>query len=285
MPVGWVKAALVGAGLLMAGAVIVAQVLYRLELRSARHARAALLARPPAAAGRFGPELLTDLPEPARRYLTHAIAPGTPLKMAVELEMTGQFGLGDRDRHRMLSMRARQALAPPHGFVWMPVLSAGLMRISGSDGCAAGEAWTRFWLLWTIPLVRASGTPDLARSAAARAIMEAIWVPASLLPQNGARWEQLDRDTARVTFDVAGEPLGMTLAVSPEGRPLTVAMMRWSDANPDKVFRWQPFGGTIEAVGSFEGYTIPTRVRVGNHYGTDRYFAFFVADIVAARYR
>lgn len=62
-------------------------------------------------------------------------------------------------------------------------------------------------------------------------------------------------------------------------------MMRWSDANPEGAFRWQPFGGTIEETGAFGGYTIPTRIAVGNHYGTDDYFPFFRAEIVDARFR
>lgn len=34
-----------------------------------------------------------------------------------------------------------------------------------------------------------------------------------------------------------------------------------------------------------DGYVAGRAVRVGNHYGTHRYFAFFEAEIVAARYR
>jgi hypothetical protein len=280
-----VKTGLVGAAVVTAGAATVAHAVYRMDLRAARSAWSALLADAPPAAGVFAPELVAALPEPARRYLTHAIAPGTLLRRTVELEMAGRFALGDRDDHRVLPMRARQILSPPHGFVWTPRIGTGLMRISGSDGLVAGQAWTRFWLLGTVPVARAAGTPDLARSAAGRALMEAIWVPASLLPLHGARWKQVDADTARVTVDLHGEPLGMTLTLSPEGRPLAVAMLRWSDANPDRVFRWQPFGGTIEAVGTFAGFTIPTRVRVGNHYGTDQYFPFFEAELAAAHYR
>src|SRR3712207_8188864 len=37
-----------------------------------------------------------------------------------------------------------------------------------------------------------------------------------------------------------------SLTVAPDGRPLSVALERWSDANPERVFRWQPFGATID---------------------------------------
>ncbi|HEY2290488.1 MAG TPA: DUF6544 family protein [Thermoanaerobaculia bacterium] len=41
----------------------------------------------------FDPAALAHLPEPARRYLTHAIAPGTPLASAVRLKMHGEIKL------------------------------------------------------------------------------------------------------------------------------------------------------------------------------------------------
>lgn len=37
----------------------------------------------------FDLSMLADLPEPARRWLTHAISPGTPLWRSVKLEMHG----------------------------------------------------------------------------------------------------------------------------------------------------------------------------------------------------
>ncbi len=40
----------------------------------------------------FGPEMVANLPNPARRYFTFAIAPGTPLRMVAEIDMTGEIG-------------------------------------------------------------------------------------------------------------------------------------------------------------------------------------------------
>jgi hypothetical protein len=278
------KALLTIAALVVFGAAVVSHFVYRFDLLAARSAWTAVVAEEATPAQPFDPAVLSGLPEPARRYLAYSIAPGTPLRTTVELEMRGEFALGDRHEHRVLHMRARQVLAPPHAFVWAPQLGSGLRRISGSDGYVAGRAWTRFWLLGIVPVARASGTSDLARSAAGRSLMEAIWAPASLLPQAGARWEPVDDSTARVTFDSGDGPLSMSVRIAPDGRPLSVQMLRWSDANPERVFRWQPFGGTLEAWGEFGGYTIPTRVEVGNHFGTEEYFPFFRAQIVSAHY-
>jgi hypothetical protein len=229
--------------------------------------------------------MVAGLPEPARRYFTFAIAPGTPLRMVVEIDMVGEIGLGDRDRPNYQPMVAREILAPPHGFVWMPRIGSGLGRISGSDACIGERAWTRFWLLNTVPVARTKATPDLIRSARARAVAEALWAPASLLPANGVTWEPVDGNRARAVFRHDGESFALELTVAENGRPLSVALQRWTNANPQRVFRHQPFGATVEETGTFEGYTIPTRIDGGNGFGTDEYFPFFRARVTEARFR
>lgn len=280
---------LAGAALGLAGLGLIGA--HALRLADARRARAAWarLADLSATTGpstTFHPAMTDGLPEPARRYFLRAIAPGTPLRRVAEIEMEGEFGLGDCDTPRYLRMRARQFLAPPHGFVWIAAMRGRWpMRISGSDAYVQGEAWTRFWLLGTVPVARAGGTPDIARSAAARAIAEAaLWVPAALLPGDDVRWEPIDARHARVVVRHRGESFLMDLEVSEDGRLLSLTMPRWSNANPERIFRLQPFGGTIEESGSFQGYTLATRLSAGNHFGTAAYFPFFRPQITAIRH-
>jgi hypothetical protein len=159
------------------------------------------------------------------------------------------------------------------------------LRISGSDALVAGSAWTRFWLFGLIPVANARSSPDLLRSATFRSAMEAIWVPASLLPQNGIVWEQAGPDKARVRVQRVSPEIVLEMTLAPNGAVREIAGQRWSNANPDRAFRLQPFGGTIEASRAFEGYTIPSKVRVGNHHGTNHYLPFFQAEISSARYR
>ena len=63
-----------------------------------------------ATAETFDPGAIMGLPEPARQWLGHAIAPGTPLWSSVELTMHGQIKLG-----RWRPFTARQVLTPPDG--------------------------------------------------------------------------------------------------------------------------------------------------------------------------
>ena len=238
----------------------------------------------------YDPAMVADLPEVAQRYFARAIEPGTPLHRMVRLEMEGSFIMNGTS----MPMTARQILAPPaRGFVWQADIGAGLMRFGGSDGyhragethdSGAEESWTKFWLHGLIPLARISGTEDHARAAATRVMMEAIWAPATLLPKFGAEWVQTGPDSAEVRFaDAPGlEPMRITFDA--EGTPLEVVSMRWTDANPDKVYRLQPFGGRLLEMGQYGGFLIPTRVEMGNMFGTPDYAPFFLATITRASF-
>jgi hypothetical protein len=158
------------------------------------------------------------------------------------------------------------------------------MIVSGIDGLQDSHGRTRFWMFQAIPLVQTASTKGLDRSAATRPALEAIWLPASLLPSNGAAWEQLGPDKARVTFGNQKYPIEMTLTIATDGRVADIVATRWSDANPERVFRLQPYGGTTEQEATFGGFTIPSVVHVGNHYGSDSYSAFFDARITEATF-
>jgi len=130
--------------------------------------------------------MVNDLPDPARRYFLFTIEPGTPLYTVAEIKMNGEIGLGSKEKPNYMPMEAEQILAPPYGLVWKPNVGSGFMKMSGSDGYLNDKAWTRFWLLQTIPIVRAGGTPDYIKSSFGRVVAEAVfWAPAALLPQNG----------------------------------------------------------------------------------------------------
>jgi hypothetical protein len=277
----WKWAALIVV-LLIVAAVATGYLLYRTASAAADVAFADLEARAKPANERFDPAGLANLPEIARRYFAHAIVPGTPLRTVVRLEMEGRFLLGDTKQYQTYSMRARQILAPLAEFVWMPEMKSGLIEITGSDALVHGEGWTRFWINRLVPVVNQQTSPDLVRSALTRSAMEAVWAPASLLPAYGVGWNQTGPDTARLTFGTGIEPVDMTLDAT--GRVLKIVTMRWSDANPQKTFRLQPFGANVEAEATFGGFTIPSELKVGNHFGTQDYLPFFQARITAAQY-
>lgn len=229
---------------------------------------------------RYDPALVAEMPEIAQRYFNRAIEPGTLLHRVVQLEMSGSFILNGNE----MPMTARQILAPPaDGLVWQAEIGTGLMRFAGSDGylCSNGqeESWTKFWLRGLIPLARIGGTEDHARAAATRVMMESIWAPATLLPQFGAQWTQTGPDSAEIRFDDAPQLEPLKIIFNQEGDPVEIVSLRWSDANPEKVYKLQPFGGRMQEFESHQGFRIPVRVELGNLYGTPDYQPFFLATI------
>jgi hypothetical protein len=223
----------------------------------------------------FSSSMVGDLPEPAQRYFRYAIIENTPLRTVVELEMTGQLGFGAKNDPKYRPMTARQVLAPPFGFVWTVQTGA----IAGSDGASPNQSWTRFWLFKFIPIVRASGR-DHWRSAFGRLVAEsAFWAPASLLPSQYVRWEPLGDDSARAVVAFNGQRQSVDIFVDPRGALTHVVILRWSNENPERIFRVQPFGGELSDYREVEGYRLPFRVNGGNHFGTNDYFPFYKIEV------
>jgi hypothetical protein len=246
---------------------------------------AELMAKQPVAAKRFHPAMVKTLPEPARRFFRFTIQPGTPLYPVVDVWMEGDLSLGSRDNPNYQPMQARQILGAPFGFIWLVRAGTGVSRFSGSDAFVEGTSYSHFWLIDLIPLGRAGGSPDHARSAYGRMIAEAlIWNPAALLPREGVAWEAVEENTVRVTVAHLGFTQSLDLTVAEDGRPERVVFQRWSDANPERRFRLQPFGADFTDFGEFGGYRLATRIDAGNHYGTANYFPFYRARITAIRF-
>ncbi|MFY0990578.1 DUF6544 family protein [Halomonas sp. C05BenzN] len=255
-------------------------VLVALDRRAERREWARLAARQPADPEPFSEDMLDGLPEPARRYFHFVIRPGTPLLPVAEIRMRGRFGLGSRAEPRYQAMEARQILAAPHGFLWAMRTRSGL-PLSGSDSCR----WTRFRLLGLLPVARLGGDADHALAAYGRQVAEALfWTPAALLPGPGVVWQAVDGETARVTVTRGALSQAVDVSVDAEGCPVRVVFSRWSNANPQRVYRRQPFGGVLSDFREVGGYRLPFRVEAGNQFGTPDYFPFFLAEVTEIRF-
>jgi hypothetical protein len=255
--------------------------LWRLsDLRAERRARHRLIQLGAIEASVYDPAMVEALPEPARRFFNFTLRPGTPLHPVVEIEMEGELSLGTRDRPNYRPMHARQLLAAPHGFIW----TLRWNGVLGSDGALPERSWTRFWLFGVIPVARACGRDHL-RSSFGRLIADSVfWAPASLLPSERVRWEPLAENSARVIATSHGMQQAVDLHVDEHGQLQRLIFQRWSDANPERVHRLQPFGGEFSDFETFGGYRLPTTVVAGNHYGTEDYFPFFKARVTGVRY-
>jgi hypothetical protein len=237
----------------------------------------------PGGGQRFTPQMTEGLPEPARRYLLHAIAPGTPLAASVRLGMRGSIRLDPRGEP--LPMTSEEVLAPPHGYVWKARVGKGMLRFGGFDAYAEGAAEMRWWMAGIIPIVRARGH-DLARAAEGRLLGEAVFLPSVLLPSAGARWEAVDDSTARVRLRSAIEEVVLTLEVDSDGALRRASFPRWNVEPSNGPVGYVEFAtDELSDERTFGGYTIPTRFRSGWRLGSEGEFPFFFAAITSAEYR
>ncbi len=223
---------------------------------------------------------LSRLPESARRYLEHAIAPGTLLSQAVRLHMHGEIKL-----QRWLPFKAEQVVVWDRGFIWSATVRMFGMPIRGSDRLVNGEGAMRWRLFGIIPVMNASG-PNITRSAADRVGAESVWLP-SVLCSDDVSWTITDSSRPRASFTVQGETVELELTLDDRGRLNAVKLPRWG--NPKGAeFHYVDFGGVVEEEDTFGGYTIPTRLRIGWYFDTDRFESdgeFFRVSIDDATYR
>lgn len=216
----------------------------------------------------FDPAMVAELPEPARRWLSHAIAPGTPLRRSVSLAQHGQIRLGS-----WRPFRATQVLAPPGGFVWAVATSIMGLPVTGFDRYSQGAGQLRHRLLGLIPLASAEG-PDITHAAAGRLASEIVFVPAAGLAGQ-VRWRPVDEHRATVLVPVGGHTHAVTLTVADSGALESISMLRWARLRREP-FRERPFTVVVHEEATFEGYTIPARITAG--YEPDRAFIRLTVD-------
>ncbi len=227
------------------------------------------------AAVTFDPAMTTGLPEPARRWLDHAIEPGTPLWSRAELTMHGQIKLG-----RWRPFTARQVLTPPGGYIWAATARVAGLPVTGYDRLGADGGEMRWRLLRLIPVLTASG-PDITRSACGRLAGEIVLIPTAF---RHAAWSQAEcANTAIATWQFGDDTEAAEIRVRRSGRLAEIRVNRWGNPGGAPFDRY-PFGVRVEAESTFGGITIPSVFRAGWWWGTGRAREgeFFRAEITGA---
>src|SRR5436190_9073760 len=201
---------------------------------------------------------VANLPEPSRRYLTHAIAPGTLLASAVRLRMHGEIKLKS-----WLPFTAEQIIRSDGDMLWQATVRQKGIPIRGFDRLFSGEGAMRWKLLGIVPVMTASG-PDITRSTVGRVLAEFVWLPTAL-SAGGVSWTAADPSHPTATMTLLGHAVELELTVGETGRLQSIKTSRWG--NPEGgEFRSVDFGAVAEEEATFHGYTIPTRLRVGWHF-------------------
>ena len=205
--------------------------------------------------------------EPVRRYLTHAVRDAAPVAGRVQLTMAGRIRIGV-----WLPFTADER-CDGRSFLWR----ARVGPLEVVDHFAEGSGSTRGRLLGRVTLFSADD-PDTARSAAGRAALEAIWAPASLLPEQGVTWRAEADDLIVARWDVPPERPEVHMRIRRDGGLVSAWARRWG--NPDRSrFRYVPCGCEVHAEQRFGDLVVPSRITVGWQFGTPDYRPFFKADV------
>jgi hypothetical protein len=123
---------------------------------------------------------------------------------------------------------------------------------------------------------------DTSRAAAGRAAAESMWVPQTLLPDDGTRWRAESDASIIATVDVPPERADVRFEIDPDsGAPRSISLLRWGNVGQDH-FGYIPFGATIDAEERFGGLMLPSRVTAGWWFGTPRYEPSFEATVLSA---
>jgi hypothetical protein len=233
----------------------------------------------------FNSAKLDRLPATAKRYLEHAIAPGTKIASAVRLKMHGEIKL-----KKWIPFTAEQVICWEHGLIWSATAwMNGFLPIVGSDRVIDGIGAMQWKILGLFPVMTASGA-DITRSSIGRLESESLCLPSVFYRDDvsftSTELSPLDSNL-HSSFVVQGEKAELDFTIDQAGRLKTFKLPRWG--NPDGTeFRDVDFGGILEEEGTFGGYTIPTRLRVGWYFGSNRFESegeFFRATIDDAIYR
>lgn len=223
----------------------------------------------------FDPSMVDDLPEPAQRWLRHAIEPDALLFAAIEIQLSGEIRLGG-----WRSFTATEALVPDAGFVWAAHTKLAGLPVRGFDSYSFGEGRMSWRVLGAFPVLSASGY-DVTRSAADRMAAEAVLLPPSLVD---ATWRDgPDRDSATYLrhFGHRVARGRATISVAQDGQLRSVSVHRWGAPRgggyAEHLFE-VTFGGEFLV----DGIAVPDRWAAAWIDGGGRRQEFFRASIDAA---
>lgn len=141
----------------------------------------------------FSPDDFAHLPETVKRYLEHAISPGTAIAAAVRLKMHGEIKL----KH-WIPFKAEQVVCWERGFIWSATAWMNGLPIVGSDRIVDGVGAMQWKMLGLFPVMTGSGS-DITRSAAGRLQTESMLLP-SVFCSDEMSWTSLNSSHFHSSF-------------------------------------------------------------------------------------
>lgn len=180
-------------------------------------------ARRTTAMTRFDPRELEGLPAPVQRYFRAALSAHQAIVTAATLEHSGSFNMSE-DAENWKSFTSRQHIvASRPGFVWNARIAiAPGLAVHVHDAYVAGAGRLHAAIAGLVTVADLKESPELAEGELMRFLAEAAWVPTSLLPSQGVRWEPVDEHSARATLSDGPVTVTLTFGFAANGPIQTV---------------------------------------------------------------
>jgi hypothetical protein len=214
----------------------------------------------------------SEIDEPVRRYLEHAIGREAAPGRRVRLSVRGRIKVGVWLNFD--SVWEGDAVS----FSWRARAGPGRLRLLDvHDEFADGRGSMRV-AARRIKLIDAHDE-HTARSGAGRAALEAVWTPGALLPERGVQWRAESETAIVATRDVPPERPEVHLGIGPSGELRFTRALCWRDARTGYV----PFGADVHEERDIGGLTIPTRLTAGWGNGTAAWSPFFEAHVTGGK--
>jgi hypothetical protein len=194
----------------------------------------------------FAPELLSELPELVRRYLTFALPPGQPPIARARIHQRGTMRpLASDARWNRFTAVGRFTLSPP-GFLWIASMRvAPLLTMRIRDAYVHGRGISQAAVAGVIRFGASDEEQEqLASAALLRFLAESPWIPSALLPSETVHWTAVDERNARVALDDRTTSVSAQIGFGEYGEIVSVAAQRYAG----------PAFGTLPWVGRFGGY-------------------------------
>lgn len=267
-------AALVGLGLLLAAAIVIANRRFGSEVRALSGR-----AQPPMP-GLVTAEMLQRLPPPVQRYLTYSGVIGRPIVRSARLEMTGRIRPAEQQPWMELEADEFYTVSPP-AFTWHATTKmAGLPLVRVRDSYIEGEGGLQVSLLGLFTMEDARGA-DVNQASLMRYLNEIMWFPTAFLGDD-VTWKAIDDHSARVTLTDRAETVSALLTFDEEGRLTNFAGERYYNAGTDQSVLL-PWSTPITAYGEFDGLRLPRSGRGVWHQDSGE-FTYVELEVTAIQY-
>jgi hypothetical protein len=200
-------------------------------------------------------DMLGDLPDPVRRYLTYSGIVGKPLVSTVHLKQTGAMRPSPAGRWIPVDAEQYYSVNPP-GFVWdgtmhlgpIPLVRARDMYLNGS-----GQMLIKAASLYSIADARG---PELDQAALMRYLSEMVWFPTAFLGKN-VSFEPIDASSARVMLTDHGRTATGTMYVDEEGKLTNFLAQRYRKVDGGYELGW--WSTPMTEYGTLAGLNLPVR--------------------------